>query len=103
MLGQRVLDDKVDRAQQRFQEQNLEVPRVSLVQSGVGLVATFSDVGQVARALSHGNLDIISARSSSGRHSSAVCDSLRRLLEEFPVFSHVNVFSDPEVDSPFSL
>ena len=70
-----------------------------LVQFGVGLVGPFSDVDKLL-ALSDGNLDIISASSSFGRHSPSVCDSLRRLLEEFIVFSCVEVFSDPEVDSP---
>ena len=79
--AEQILDDKVvDRAQQRFEEQDLEVPRVSLVQSGVSLVGPFSDVDKLL-ALSHGNLDIISTSSLSGRHSPSVCDSLRRLLE----------------------
>ena len=80
-FAEQILDHKVvDRAQQRFEEQDLEVPRVSLVQSGVGLVAPFSDVDKLL-ALSHGNLEIISTSSSSGRHSPSVCDSPRRLLE----------------------
>ena len=82
---EQILDEVVDRAQQSFEEQDLEVPRVSLVQSGVGLMAPLSDVDNLL-ALSHGNLDIISASSSSGRYSPSVCDSLRRLLAEFLVF-----------------
>ena len=77
-------------------------PRVGLVQFGVGLVAPFSDVDKLL-ALSHANLDIISTSSISGRHSLSACDSLRRLLEEFTVFSYAKVFSDPEVDSPLHL
>ena len=54
---EQTIDDLVlDRVQQRFEEEDLETPRVSLVQSGVGLVAPFS------------NVDIISTSFSTGRH-----------------------------------
>ena len=69
-FAEQIIDDDkvVDRVQRRFEEQDLDAPRVSLVQSGVGLVAPFSDVDKLL-ALSDGNLDIISTSSSSGRHS----------------------------------
>ena len=47
-FAEQILDDQVvDRVQQRFEEQDFEVPRVSLVQSG-GVVLRR---GQAARAL----------------------------------------------------
>ena len=37
-------DMGLDRVQQGFEEQDLETPRVSLVQSGVGMAAPFLEV-----------------------------------------------------------
>ena len=80
-----IIDDLgLDRVQQRFEEQDLEASRTSLVEVWRGSGGAVLRRGQV----------------SPGRHLPSVCDSLRRLLENVLRFSYVKVFSDPEVDSP---
>ena len=59
---------------------------------------------EFARAVSLGNLDIISTSSSTGRHlPSCSCDSQRRLSEEYLAVVYVKLYTDPEVVAPCAL
>ena len=87
----------LDRVQQRFEEQDLEVPRVSLVQS---------DAVWWRRSPTW---------TSCSRSRTETCTVFLRALlllfatvfggfwKNFVRFSYVKVFSDPEVDSPLHL
>ena len=89
-FAEQILDEKVvRRAQQRFEEQDLEVPRVSLVQSCVGLVAPFSDMDKLL-ALSHGNLDIISTSCMAVFMAARRSFCLRQSTEALGRISHVH-------------
>ena len=105
-----------DKVLQRFVEQTIDDVKVGLAEfntascsrtsrrkSDVGLVVPFSDVIKFARAVSLGNLYIISTSSSSGRHfPSCSCDSYGGIGKSSCVF-YVKLYSDPEVVAPCAL
>ena len=93
----------MDRAHQRFVEQQLEAPCVVPVEVWRGSVDVLQFLDMLA-LFSRGNLDIFSTSSFTGRHSpSCSCESLRMLLSRFSYLFYVKMNVDPEVDPACSF
>ena len=79
-------------------EQDLEAPCAVPVEVLRGFVAPLSVVNTLL-TLSHLETRTVFLRALlQASIRPGACDSFRMLLEEFLEFSHVKVFSDPEVD-----